>query len=78
MNRLKDGTRRFISITEVQGMEGEIVTLQDLFIFDFSMGIDERGNYRGRIKATGLVPRFLSRLSDIGIYIKPEVFEKEI
>ena len=78
MNRLKDGTRRFISITEVQGMEGEIITLQDLFIFDFSMGIDERGNYRGRIKATGLVPRFLSRLSDIGIYIKPEVFEKEI
>lgn len=78
MNRLKDGTRRFISITEVQGMEGEIITLQDLFIFDFSMGIDERGGYRGMIKSTGLVPKFITRLNDVGIYIHPEIFKKEI
>jgi pilus assembly protein CpaF len=78
MNRLKDGTRRFISVTEVQGMEGEIITLQDLFIFDFSMGIDERGGYRGVIKSTGLVPKFTTRLSDVGIYFHPEIFKKEI
>jgi len=74
MNRLKDGTRRFVKITEVQGMEGEIITLQDLFQFDFSMGFDEKGKSRGAIKPTGLKPRFLNRLNDIGIDIPSEVF----
>jgi pilus assembly protein CpaF len=78
MNRLKDGTRRFTKITEVQGMEGDIITLQDLFLFDFSMGIDSRGRFRGNIKSTGLVPKFADRLKDIGITINNEIFEKEI
>jgi pilus assembly protein CpaF len=78
MNRLKDGTRRFIKITEVQGMEGEVITLQDLFIFDFSEGIDEEGRFRGSIKSTGLLPRFNKKLRDIGIEIPAELFEKEI
>ncbi|MES0341980.1 MAG: CpaF family protein, partial [Candidatus Humimicrobiaceae bacterium] len=75
MNRLKDGTRRFVNITEVQGMEGDIITLQDLFKFDFSMGFDEEGKSRGIIKSTGLKPRFLNRLHDIGIDVPSEVFE---
>ena len=75
MNRLKDGTRRFVNITEVQGMEGDIITLQDLFQFDFSMGFDEEGKSRGIIKSTGLKPRFLNRLHDIGIDVPLEVFE---
>ncbi len=75
MNRLKDGTRRFVNITEVQGMEGDIITLQDLFQFDFSMGFDEKGKSRGIIKSTGLKPRFLNRLHDIGIDVPSEVFE---
>ena len=78
MNRLKDGTRRFIKITEVQGMEGEIITLQDLFIFDYSMGTDEKGRFKGTIKSTGLLPKFLNRLKDIGVEIPMEVFEKEV
>ncbi|MCL5985851.1 MAG: CpaF family protein [Actinobacteria bacterium] len=78
LNRLKDGTRRFISITEVQGMEGDIITLQDLFLFDFSMGIDEYGRFRGRIKSTGLRPKFLERLHDVGVDISNEIFQKEI
>ncbi len=78
LNRLKDGTRRFVKITEVQGMEGDIITLQDLFVFDFSMGIDSTGKFKGSIKSTGLRPRFLDRLHDIGIDVQSEVFEKEI
>ncbi|MGB3346415.1 MAG: CpaF family protein [Candidatus Humimicrobiia bacterium] len=78
LNRLKDGTRRFVKIVEVQGMEGEIITLQDLFVFDFSMGIDSTGKFKGRIKSTGLRPRFLDRLHDIGVDIPSELFEKEI
>ena len=77
LNRLKDGTRRFISITEVQGMEGDIITLQDLFLFDFSMGIDSQGSFKGWIKSTGLRPKFMGRLHDVGIDISNEVFEKE-
>ena len=78
LNRLKDGTRRFVKIVEVQGMEGEIITLQDLFVFDFSMGIDSTGKFKGRIKSTGLRPRFLDKLHDVGIDIPSELFEKEI
>jgi pilus assembly protein CpaF len=78
MNRLKDGTRRFIRISEVQGMEGDIITLQDLFLFDYSMGIDEQGKFKGIIKSTGLRPKFITRLHDYGIDLPAEVFEKEI
>jgi pilus assembly protein CpaF len=77
MNRLKDGTRRFTRVTEVQGMEGDIITLQDLFIFDF-MGVDEEGRYRGRIKSTGLRPQFMKKLKNFGIDLPDEIFEKEI
>jgi len=78
MNRLKDGTRRFIKITEVQGMEGDVVTLQDLFVFDFSMGMDSNGRFKGSIKSTGLKPRFLDKLNESGIVLPNEIFEKEI
>ncbi|TMK94389.1 MAG: CpaF family protein [Actinobacteria bacterium] len=59
--RLKDGTRRFTHVTEVAGMEGEVITLQDIFLFDFSAGIDEEGRFRGRLKSTGLRPKFLDK-----------------
>ena len=72
--RLKDGTRRITHITEVDHMEGEIITLQDLFLFDFHAGVDERGRYRGLLRGTGLRPRFLDTLADRGISVAPEVF----
>lgn len=75
LNRMKDGTRRIISITEVQGMEGDIITLQDIFLFDFSMGIDNTGRFKGTIKPTGLIPKFLGRLRDIGINISNDLFQ---
>ena len=78
MNRLKDGTRRFVRISEVLGMEQDTITLQDLFLFDYSMGIDEQEKFKGSIKSTGLRPRFLERLKDFGIVLPNEFFEKEI
>ncbi|HUL84922.1 MAG TPA: CpaF family protein [Actinomycetota bacterium] len=75
--RLKDGTRRFTHVTEVAGMEGEVITLQDIFLFDFSSGIDEEGRFRGRLKSTGLRPKFLDKLAERGVYVDAEVFALE-
>lgn len=72
--RLKDGTRRVVQISEVVGMEGEVITLQDLFSFDFHAGMDEHGRFRGSLRATGLRPRFVERLSDVGIQLPPQLF----
>jgi len=75
--RLRDGTRRITHITEVQGMEGDIITLQDLFLFDFSMGLDESGKFKGKLKSTGIRPKFTQRLQDQGISLPAEVFQFE-
>jgi pilus assembly protein CpaF len=72
--RMKDGSRRITHVTEIVGMEGDVITLQDLFTFDYSAGIDEEGRFLGNLKATGLRPRFLDRLQDRGITVSPEVF----
>ena len=72
--RLKDGTRRITHITEVDGMEGDIITLQDVFAFDFRAGVDQDGRYLGTLRSAGLRPHFLDRLADRGIMIPPEVF----
>jgi len=73
-SRLRDGTRRITHITEVTGMEGDIITLQDLFAFDFHAGVDERGSVRGTLRSTGLRPQFLQRLADRGIHLLPATF----
>jgi pilus assembly protein CpaF len=70
--RLKDGTRRMTHITEVDGMEGDIVTLQDVFHFDFHAGVDDYGAYRGELRSTGLRPRFLDTLADRGVRVSPQ------
>jgi pilus assembly protein CpaF len=72
--RLRDGTRRITHVTEVVGMEGEVITLQDVFLFDYRAGVDERGRSRGTIQPTGLRPRFMERLGDLGTRIDPSVF----
>ena len=67
-----------MKISEVQGMEQDTILLGDLFLFDYSMGIDEQGRFKGVIKSTGLRPRFLERLKDFGIVLPDEIFDKEI
>ena len=73
-SRLKDGSRRITHITEVQGMEGDVVVLQDVFLFDFQAGTDERGRHRGTLRSTGLRPMFLNRLADRGVHVPLEIF----
>jgi pilus assembly protein CpaF len=72
--RLRDGSRRITHITEVTGMEGDVVTLQDLFVFDFRAGQDAYGRHQGGLKPTGLRPRFVDQLADHGITVPPELF----
>jgi pilus assembly protein CpaF len=74
VTRLRDGTRRVTHVTEVQGMEGEIVTLQDVFLFDYSAGMDHQGRFLGKPTSTGIRPRFLDRFSELGISVSPAVF----
>jgi pilus assembly protein CpaF len=78
LNRMKDGTRKIVKVVEVQGMEGEIITLQDIFVYDYSPGLDEKGKYKGDIKATGLRPKFLARLHDYGIDLPSAIFMEEL
>ena len=73
-SRMKDGSRRITHVTEIVGMEGDIITLQDLFLFDYSAGIDEDGKFLGNLKSTGLRPRFLDKLQERGVTVSPEVF----
>ncbi len=74
LTRLRDGTRRVTHVTEVQGMEGDIVTLQDAFLFDFSAGVDANGRFLGKPIPTGVRPRFTERFADLGIKLSAGVF----
>jgi pilus assembly protein CpaF len=74
LTRLRDGTRRVTHVTEVQGMEGETVTLQDAFLFDYSAGVDAHGKFLGKPVPTGVRPRFTDRFDDLGITLSPRVF----
>jgi pilus assembly protein CpaF len=74
LTRLRDGTRRVTHVTEVQGMEGETVTLQDAFLFDYSAGVDTTGKFLGKPVPTGVRPRFTDRFDELGIKLSPRVF----
>jgi pilus assembly protein CpaF len=55
-------------------MEGDIITTQDVFLFDFSAGMNDMGKFQGELISTGLRPRFLERLADHGVHLNPAVF----
>jgi pilus assembly protein CpaF len=71
--RLSDGTRRVTNVTEVAGMEGHLVTLQDIFVFR-QTGIDANGKVLGELKATGIRPQFADRLHSFGIDLSEDTF----
>jgi pilus assembly protein CpaF len=73
-SRLKDGSRRVTHVTEIVGMEGDIITLQDVFLFDYSAGIDEEGRFLGNLKSTGLRPRFVDKIAERGVSVPAEIF----
>jgi pilus assembly protein CpaF len=72
--RMADGTRRVTSITEITGMEGEIITMQDIFLFE-KTNVGEDGKVHGRFRATGIRPRCSERLAAAGHRLPPEMFE---
>jgi pilus assembly protein CpaF len=72
--RLSDGSRKLISLQEVTGMEGEVLTLQEIFAFE-QTGVDADGKVKGRFKATGIRPRFAERAAAMGIHLPPDLFD---
>jgi pilus assembly protein CpaF len=72
--RLKDGTRRITHVTEVERMEGDIITLQDIFLFDNSAGFDSEGRSLGSLRATGLRPKFLEKMQHNNVTVDPRIF----
>jgi pilus assembly protein CpaF len=71
-NRLKDGARKITNITEVQGMEGDVIVMQDIFVFE-QTGVLE-GKIQGRLRPTGIRPKFVEKFETSGIHLPPNVF----
>jgi pilus assembly protein CpaF len=73
--RLRDGTRRIVKIAEVVGMEGDKLTLADIYEFDYNAGLTEDGLFAGRLRPTGLRPMFADKLKREGIELPSEIFD---
>jgi pilus assembly protein CpaF len=72
--RLRDGSRHITHVTEVVGMEGDVITMQDIFVYDYSAGFDRDGRPLGQLISTGLRPKFLTKLSHNGVHVDTSVF----
>jgi pilus assembly protein CpaF len=75
--RLSDGTRKVITVSEITGMETDVISMQDIFVFD-RLGIDESGKVRGVFRATGIRPKFAERLATGGCRLRPALFESRV
>ncbi len=75
LTRLRDGTRRVTHITEIDAMEGDTITLQDIYLFDFSAGVDANGRHQGVLEPTGVRPGFAEKLEDSGVAVGGDMFE---
>jgi pilus assembly protein CpaF len=73
MTRLSDGTRKLTSLSEITGMEGDVVTLNDIFSFTQS-GVDGQGRVKGRFAATGIRPKFVQRFESLGMQVPADLF----
>jgi len=73
VGRLTDGGRKIMSVSEISGMEGDVITMQDIFVFE-RQGIDAQGRVLGRFRATGIRPRFTERLKAYGIELPMSLF----
>jgi len=71
--RFPDGTRKITALTEIQGMEGDVITLQDIFVYE-QKGKDENGKVIGRFKPTGIRPKFMDKLLNSGIQVSNDIF----
>ena len=71
-NRLKDGSRKIVNITEVQGMEGDVIVMQDIFVFEQTNVVE--GKIQGKLRPTGIRPKFVEKFEVAGIHLPPNVF----
>ena len=71
-NRLKDGSRKIVNITEVQGMEGDVIVMQDVFVYEQTGVID--GRIEGRLRPTGIRPKFVEKFEAVGIHLPTNIF----
>jgi pilus assembly protein CpaF len=76
ISRLSDGTRKLVSLQEIVGMEGDLITLQELFVFQ-QTGLDENRRVRGRFKATGIRPKFFERIVAKGVTLPADLFDPQ-
>jgi pilus assembly protein CpaF len=74
LSRLSDGSRKMVSVQEVSGMEGEVVTMQEIFTFE-QTGVDQNGKVKGRFRATGIRPKFAEKFQAMGIQVPHELFD---
>ncbi|MDZ4855803.1 MAG: CpaF family protein [Nitrospirota bacterium] len=74
LSRLSDGSRKVVSVQEVSGMEGDVVTMQEIFTFE-QTGVDQNGKVKGRFRATGIRPKFAEKFQSMGIQIPNELFD---
>jgi pilus assembly protein CpaF len=72
--RFRDGSRRITSLTEVERMEGDVITLQDIFVYDHSAGFDADGKAQGYLRSTGLRPKFLDKMEHSNVQVDPMLF----
>ncbi|MBD8869154.1 CpaF family protein [Nocardioides donggukensis] len=72
--RFKDGSRHITHVTEVERMEGDVITLQDVFVYDHSAGFDANGRARGGLISTGLRPKFLEKMAHANVTVDPMLF----
>src|SRR6202162_5920334 len=77
VSRMTDGSRRVVAITEVTGMEGDVVTLQDIFVFE-KRGLNHDGRVGGRFGATGIRPKFYEKLLAAGIRLRADLFDEVV
>ena len=75
--RMSDGKRRITHVTEITGMTGDVVAMQDIFVFE-KLGIDAGGHVVGRFRATGVCPKFGEKLKTSGIVLPPATFEHNV
>lgn len=75
-SRLRDGTRKITSITEIVGMEGDVVTMQDIFVFKTQGQMDSKGKFKGEFKATGASPRCIEKIRENGVAVNNEWFSE--
>ena len=74
LSRLSDGSRKVMSVQEVSGMEGEIVTMQEVFTYE-QTGVDQQGKVKGRFRATGIRPKFAQKFQSMGIHMPNDIFD---